>query len=141
MLLTGNYLADPIISILVGLIILRGAYGVIKEGANILLEGVPRKIDYDKLKNDILKTPGVVRLHDLHVWTLSSSKILLTVHIIVDSTESHVGGSILAELKKLLSDKYGIGHSTIQFECECCENPAKSICVISDSGDGQVHFK
>jgi cobalt-zinc-cadmium efflux system protein len=133
MLFTGNYLADPIISVLVGLIILRGAYGVIKEGANILLEGVPSRINLDDLKRGILDTPGVIDFHDLHVWTLSSSQILLTVHITVESTEPHVGGGVLDNLKSMLESKYGIKHSTIQLECACCEDPSGSECVITDA--------
>jgi cobalt-zinc-cadmium efflux system protein len=135
MMLTGNYLADPIISVLVGLIILRGAYSVIKEGGNILLEAVPSRIDLDELKQDILNTPGVRGLHDLHVWTLSSSRIILTVHIMIGSTEPHVGGGVLDRLKGMFKSKYGIGHSTIQFECDCCEDPSESVCVITDSKD------
>ncbi|MCP4583304.1 MAG: cation transporter [candidate division Zixibacteria bacterium] len=133
MLFTGNYIADPVISIIVGLIILRGAYGVIREGASILFESVPYGIDYDGLKKDILATSGVLEIHDLHVWTLSSSNIMLTVHVHVGSTESHVGNEILRTLRKLLKEKYNINHTTIQLECDCCETPSESVCVISQS--------
>ena len=135
MMITGNYLADPIISIAVGLIILRGAYGVIKEGTNILLESVPARIDYKALKNDILNTEGVKGLHDLHVWTLSSSKVLLSVHVYIDSTESHIGSEILKRLNVMLRSKYNIRHSTIQFECNCCQEPSENTCVVGDWRD------
>lgn len=135
MLVTGNYIADPIISVVVGLIILRGAYLVIKEGANILFESVPTKIDYEALKADILKTEGILGLHDLHIWTLSSSNVMLSVHVTIDSIESHVGSEILIRLKAMLSEKYGIRHSTIQFECGCCQDPSDNVCVIGDAND------
>jgi len=139
MLFTGNYIADPIISVIVGLIILRGAYGVIREGASILFESVPYGIDYDSLEKDLLATSGVLKIHDLHIWTLSSSNIMLTVHVHVDSTESHVGNQILRELKQVFRDKYNIHHTTIQLECDCCEDPSESVCVISRTKDKIVN--
>jgi len=135
MLFTGNYIADPVISIVVGLIILRGAYGVMREGASILFESVPYGVNYDGLKKDILATPGVLKIHDLHIWTLSSSNIMLTVHVHVGSTESHVGNQILRSLKEVFREKYNINHTTIQLECDCCESPSESVCVISQTDD------
>ncbi len=135
MLFTGNYIADPIISVIVGLIILRGAYGVIREGASILFESVPYSINYDRLKRDILNTQGVLNIHDLHVWTLSSDKLMLTVHVLIDSNEPHVGNRILRSLKALLEEKYNIFHSTIQLECRCCEQPSESVCAITEPLD------
>ena len=133
MLFTGNYIADPVISIVVGLIILRGAYGVIKEGANILLESVPSNIDYDKLRQDILQTSGVIDIHDLHVWMLSSSNIILTMHVLLDGKTPHVGKEVLESLQKMLNEKYGINHTTIQLECEFYECPSGEVCVIDVS--------
>lgn len=130
MLFTGNYIADPIISVVVGLIILRGAYRVVKEGINILLEGVPSRIDYERLNQDILQTQGVLRIHDLHIWTLSSSNIMLSVHVLVDAKAPHVGNELLKRLKNMLREKYDIHHATIQFECDCCEDPTQSVCII-----------
>jgi len=132
MLLTGNFIADPIISVVVALIILRGAYGVIKEAANILLEGVPSKIDYNKLQQDILDTPGVIKVHDLHVWTLSSSNTMLTVHVLLDGNTPHVGGEVLEKLERMLGEKYGIDHTTIQLECECHECPQEDECSVNN---------
>lgn len=138
MLITGNYIADPVISVAVAFIILRGAFGVVKEGTDILLESVPSHIDYESLRNDILQTPGVRDLHDLHVWTLSSSNVLLTVHIDIDSTEPHVGSEILARLKTMLAEEYDITHSTVQFECNCCSGDKRQACVIqAEDGDSK----
>ncbi len=133
MLFTGSYIADPIISLLVGLIILRGAYGIIKEGTNILFEGVPSEIDYKEVERDILLTPGVIKMHDLHVWTLSSSNIILTVHVQLDGKTPHVGREVLENLRKTLSEKHGINHCTIQLECECYECPSEEQCIIDHS--------
>ncbi|UCE66528.1 MAG: cation transporter [Candidatus Zixiibacteriota bacterium] len=122
MLFTGNYIADPLISFLVGVIILIGAVGVLREGVNILLEGVPQNIDYDELKKDIEFLADVKSIHDLHIWAISSSRFSLSAHILVSSQSTHSSQEILRETQKLLSDKYGISHVTLQFECECCPN-------------------
>jgi cobalt-zinc-cadmium efflux system protein len=132
MIFTGNYIVDPIISALVGLIILKGAYGVIREGTNIILEGVPPRINYQTLSEDILGIAGVQRIHDLHVWMLSSSNIMLSVHVHIDGEAPHAGKDIMSELKSMFSKKYNIFHSTIQFECACCENPDESICLMEN---------
>lgn len=132
MMFTGNYIVDPIISALIGLIILKGAYEVVREGINIILEGVPAGIDYQALSDDILAVPGVQRIHDLHVWMLSSANVMLSVHVHVAGESPHAGREIMTSIKKMLSDKYGIYHSTIQFECACCEDPNESICLMDE---------
>ena len=120
MLFTGNYIADPLISFLVGIIILIGAVGVLKEGVNILLEGVPQNIDYDELKKDLEILDDVKSIHDLHIWAISSSRLSLSAHISVSSQSTHSSQEILRRTRKLLLDKYGISHVTLQFECDCC---------------------
>lgn len=120
MLLTGNYIADPLISFLVGIIILMGAIGVLKEGVNILLEGVPGNIDYEVLKKDIESLDNVNSIHDLHIWAISSSRISLSAHITASSQSTHSSREIMQAIRGLLSDKYGISHVTLQVECECC---------------------
>jgi cobalt-zinc-cadmium efflux system protein len=122
MLLTGNYIADPLISFLVGLIILVGAIGVLKEGVNILLEGVPQNIDYDRIKNDIESLEDVRSIHDLHIWAISSSRLSLSAHLTATSRSTHSSQELLSETKKLLSEKYGISHVTLQIECDCCQD-------------------
>jgi cobalt-zinc-cadmium efflux system protein len=137
MIFTGNYIVDPIISVLIGLIILKGAFEVVREGINIILEGVPARINYESLASDILAVPGVQRIHDLHVWMLSSANIILSVHVHIDGESPHAGREIMYSLKKMLSEKYKIVHSTIQFECACCEDAGESICMIQDRHDAR----
>jgi cobalt-zinc-cadmium efflux system protein len=120
MLVTGNYMADPIISFFVGLIILMGAFGVLREGASILLESVPRTVDYSKLKEDIENIEGVVSIHDLHVWTISSANLALSAHVKITDQSMHSSRKILREANNLLGNEYDIQHATLQLECECC---------------------
>lgn len=118
--ITGNYLADPLISFFVGAIILVGAFNVLKEGANILLEGAPGNIDYDQLKTDIESVDGVVSVHDLHIWTISSSNLVLSAHVRVPDQPTHSTQRILSAITEFLKEKYMIRHATLQIECECC---------------------
>ena len=120
MYLTGNYLADPIISFFVGAIILFGAVGVLKEVINILLEGVPGTIKYDDLKSDMEAIEGVISVHDLHIWTISSSNIVLSAHVRVPDQPTHTAQRILNSVTGLLKRKHKIHHATLQIECECC---------------------
>ena len=120
MYLTGNYLADPIISFFVGAIILFGAVGVLREGINILLEGVPGTVKYDDLKADMETIDGVISVHDLHIWTISSSNVVLSAHVRVPDQRTHTAQRILNSVTGLLKKKYKIRHATLQIECECC---------------------
>lgn len=120
MLLTGNFLADPIISFFVGAIILFGAINVLREGINILLEGVPTNIDYGLLKADIESIDGVISVHDLHVWTISTSNVVLSAHVRVPDQRTHASQLMLRKITDLLRSKYRIHHATVQIECECC---------------------
>lgn len=122
MLFTGNYLADPIISFFVGTIILFGAIGVLVDGANILLEGVPRSINYERLKNDIEKVEGIVSVHDLHIWSISSANLALSAHVTIANQSTHSSQQILQATCDLLRDDYKIFHTTIQIECDCCSD-------------------
>ena len=120
MLFSGNFIVDPLISFLVGLLILFGAAGILREGINILLEGVPRSINYQQLKKDMEEVDGAISVHDLHIWTISSSRLALSAHIIVPAQSTHAGQEIMQAIKILLRDKYNINHTTLQIECECC---------------------
>jgi cobalt-zinc-cadmium efflux system protein len=117
---TGNYLADPIISFFVGAIILFGAIEVLREGTHILLEGVPRSVNYNKLKIDMEKIEGIISVHDLHIWTISSANLALSAHITIADQSTHSAQQILVSAGELLRYKYNILHTTLQIECDCC---------------------
>lgn len=109
--LTGWYPIDPILSILFTLLILGNAWGMIKESVLILMDGVPKGLDYDAIKADLENLSGVEEVHDLHLWSLSNNDFLLSVHMV-----SKEEGDLLNRAHQLLHDKYKITHSTIQIE-------------------------
>ncbi len=80
------YIADPIISVVVALLILKSAWGVTKHSIHILMEGTPVAIELEKVKQAIKGVKGVRDLHDLHIWTITSGLDALSVHVMIDKT-------------------------------------------------------
>jgi len=113
---TGWTYVDPILSMLIGLMIIWSSIGVLKEATMIFLEAVPRGIDYDKVKATIKAHPKINDVHDLHIWSLSSTNIMLSCHICLDKTDYENSPNIIREISTALNDKFGIEHSTMQPE-------------------------
>ncbi|MBT2571371.1 cation diffusion facilitator family transporter [Planococcus sp. ISL-110] len=107
-------LADPLISVIVALLILRSAWGILQNSLHILMEGTPRTVDAQEVKTLLLEIDGVLDVHDLHVWTITSGLDLFTCHIDVkiDVDEQLV----LQQALELIHNNYGIEHITIQVE-------------------------
>lgn len=112
--LTGWTPIDPLLSLLVAGLILMSAWHLLSEAMQVLLEGVPRNIDIEVVGRDLAAIQGVVSVHDLHVWTLSSGKIALSAHIDLRRLEDWPG--ILLKSRQLLAERHGIGHVTLQPE-------------------------
>lgn len=106
--------ADAVGSALISVIIVIGAWRLIMESVNVLLEGTPSHIDISDVESTILETNGVDGVHDLHVWTISSGKEALSVHIGHTDDVSH--SELLTAVRTKLHDKFGIDHLTIQME-------------------------
>jgi cobalt-zinc-cadmium efflux system protein len=117
---TGWYMIDSLISIFIGLLILRGAYGLVKESIDIFLEATPKEIDMDKMVGDLLRIEGVKDVHHLHLWTITSGIYAMSAHVLIDDLLISKSNRILDEIERLLQDKYSMEHTTIQFESESC---------------------
>src|SRR3989441_1929801 len=125
-LLTGWTLADPLLSVAIAVLIAVGAWRIIRETTDILLEGVPRDISLSALVTDMKGIKGVQDVHDLHVWSIASGMYALSCHTLIDDLPPSGSSPILQSLSTMLEEKYHIGHTTIQFECNnhkgaCCE--------------------
>jgi cobalt-zinc-cadmium efflux system protein len=121
-LLTGWSLLDPIITILIVVLILRGAVGLVVEASNILLETVPKHLNVSQVASEVKNIRGVKDIHDLHVWTITSGVYALSCHLLIEDRMVSNSAEIVAEVNQTLSQKFGIGHSTLQLECEECQN-------------------
>jgi len=130
-MLTGWTLADPILSILLSLLILVGAWRLMRESTDILLEAVPRHVSMPEVQRRMLAIPGVKAVHDLHVWTVTSGMVAMSGHAVVPDLGNHprVLESIRSEMAEL-----GIGHVTIQLETgekRCAEGTAETAAGVS----------
>ena len=112
---TGWTLIDPIMSILLSVLILGGAWQLLKESTEILLEAAPPHVPMNEVRGRLLAVAGVQDVHDLHVWTVTSGVVAMSGHVVVPDLTSHP-----AALKRLLSEleDLGIQHSTLQLEVE-----------------------
>ncbi|MDY6911250.1 MAG: cation diffusion facilitator family transporter [Chloroflexota bacterium] len=121
-LVTGWHVADPIISIIIGILILRGAIGLVLESSSILLEAVPRHLDVSRMTNEMKIIDGLRDVHDVHVWTITSGVYALSAHLLIEDQMVSRSNQIIEEVNHLLRHEFGIGHSTLQLECQECEN-------------------
>ncbi len=125
-LLTGWTLVDPLLSVAIAVLIALGAWSILRETTDILLESVPRDVSLSNLVDDMKKVEGVKDVHDLHVWCIASGMYALSCHTLINDLPPSGSSPILQSLTSMLSEKYHIGHATIQFECSdhraaCCE--------------------
>ncbi len=104
---------DPVVSIVVAAIIFWQTWGLLKETIEMSLNAVPRGIDFDEVTKALAALPGVSKLHDLHIWPMSTTETVLTAHLVMAQP---TGETFLADAQKMLHDKFGIGHTTIQIE-------------------------
>jgi len=120
-LLTGWLYIDPILSLGIAALIAFGAWRIVRETVNLLLEGTPPDIDLSAVADEIEASDQVVSFHDLHVWALSSADIALSVHVVVEDTPLADAEHIVRHLEQRLCGRFNIGHTTIQVEsCHPC---------------------
>ncbi|RTL35696.1 MAG: cation transporter [Candidatus Melainabacteria bacterium] len=118
------YLADPIISGIIGLAILPRTWLLLSECINILMEGTPGHIDLSSLREAITAVPGVQGIHDMHVWTITSGLDAMSGHIIIDSTAP--AEEVLTNVTKILNEDFDLHHTTIQVEQLACKGTGES---------------
>jgi cobalt-zinc-cadmium efflux system protein len=119
---TNFIFVDSLIGILIAGLVLKGAIGLILDSSEILLESTPKDIVIETLEQEIKKIPEVNGVHDVHIWSISSNKRALSAHILVNNISVAKSQQILCEIKKVLSEKFNINHTTLEVECVNCEN-------------------
>lgn len=118
---TGWHRVDPILSILIGLLIIWSAWDIIKESLNVLLEGLPRGLQLSSVIEALRHVDGVVDVHDLHIWTLGSAAHALSCHVQIADMPPSESESILRRINEVLCG-FHIHHTTVQFEHSKCES-------------------
>jgi cobalt-zinc-cadmium efflux system protein len=120
-LLTHWLWLDPIISIVISLLIIFGTWGLFKDSLHLAIDGVPSNIDERAIQSYLAECPGVMQIHDLHIWSLSTSETALTAHLVIPS--GHPGDSFLATTCKELHDHFQVQHATLQIEVGDVNHP------------------
>jgi len=134
---TGWLQADPIVSIILSLLILIGAWRLVRDSTDILLDSVPRHLSMREVQRRMLGVPGVTGVHDLHVWTVVSGVVAMSGHAIVPDLDAHPG--VLEGIRTELAD-LGIAHVTIQLELtDECEEVREVAAVSGGSHLGHRH--
>ena len=132
-LLTGWTLADPIVSVVLSLLILAGAFRLVRESAEILMEAVPRHISIPEVERRMQSVPGVCAVHDLHVWTVANGIVAMSGHAVVPELGLHP--NVLGGIKDSLAE-LGIRHVTVQLESG---EPCDEVAVAGDQAHADSH--
>jgi cobalt-zinc-cadmium efflux system protein len=131
---TGANWLDPVVSVLIGCLIVYTAWGILRETVEILLESTPRDVDMSAMVNDMMSIEGVLGVHDLHVWSLTRQLRTMSAHLLTEDAPISAGTRIQDQVSRLVGDKYNISHATLQLEA-ARDDPDALYCDI----EGVVH--
>ena len=120
---TGSYWIDPVVSLLISAVIIWGTWDLLRESTNLALQAVPRNIETEKVERYLAQLPGVAKVHDLHIWAMSTTETALTVHLV--KPDGNIDDQLLARVCDDLQHDFQIGHVTIQLECGSEAHPCK----------------
>lgn len=118
---TGESVVDPILSVLIGMMLLYGAARLVFGSARILLEFAPKHVDADTLKDVMMQIEGVKGVHDIHIWSICSNIHAMSAHVLVDRIHVAQTEILVSKISQIVKDKFRILHTTLQFECAECE--------------------
>ncbi|MCE5295777.1 MAG: cation diffusion facilitator family transporter [Euryarchaeota archaeon] len=114
-------IADPVISAVIGLVIMYSAVGIVKDSMSVLLEFAPGHVKAEEVRDALLKVEGVIEVHDIHMWTLSSGIHAISAHVVVEDRPISACSCVLRECEEVLRHRFDFSHVTIQLEATACE--------------------
>ncbi|MCL6551832.1 MAG: cation diffusion facilitator family transporter [Firmicutes bacterium] len=130
---TGWQRIDPILSALIAALIVWTAWGIVRESLNVLLEGLPKGMDFQSVIQAMREVEGVLGVHDLHIWSLGSNFHALSCHVLIEDMPPSESDAILRRLNKMLAERFHIEHTTVQFEHVNCPIYENGCCVQPES--------
>lgn len=121
---THLYWIDSVVSLIIGVVILKGTWSLLKDSLRLEMDGVPKAMDLDEIKNELMKGKGVIDVHHMHVWALSTTENALTAHLVIDKAHLPTFNAIKSDLRHRL-EHLDINHSTFEPELvdEDCKQP------------------
>ncbi len=132
---TGSTIFDPLISVLIGALILWSSWAILRETVNLLLEGTPRGIDPDAVATALAAHEGVFGVHHLHIWALGPSRSALSCHLLLGDVSLRSANEVLGAVNDMLESRFEIVHTTIQLE-HACEDASEG-CEGIETGNGE----
>jgi cobalt-zinc-cadmium efflux system protein len=132
-LVTGKFFVDPLISVLISLIILYAAWSILREGVRVILEATPGDVNVLEMIDTLKKIPGVIDIHDVHVWSISPELRAMNGHVLIADISTSEGEAIRGEIEKVVREQYHIGHTTLQMECQKCESSGDAFCKLEEA--------
>ena len=133
----GTYWLDPAVSIAIGLLIGYHAVKLLRDTTDVLLESSPAGLDPQSVVAAIAAVDGVESVHDLHAWSLSSDVHALSAHVVIDGHPSLEEAQVVSErVKTMIATTFGIGHATLELECEACHDEGEDPCRVMELGLG-----
>ncbi len=129
---TGWTWIDPALSIAIAALIVWSAWGIVSDSLNILLEALPRGMALSSVKDELRMVDGVIDIHDLHVWSLGSRSRALCCHVLIEDVPPSASQAILHRIQTMLAERFGIHHSTLQFEHLNC-SPGDDVCAAHEA--------
>ena len=117
---TGANWLDPLVSVLIGGLILYNAWDILRDAVDILLEAKPRDIDSTRLIEDVLGINGVLGVHDLHIWSITQNLRTMSAHVLTEDLSISDGAGIQRQINEIVYHRYNISHATLQLECVDC---------------------
>ena len=137
---TGWMQLDPVLSVVIGIMVVWSAWDIVRESLNILLEGLPRGIKLKEVAKGMRGIEGVLDVHDLHIWSLGSSTHALSCHVLIEDVPPSASDAILRRLNGMLADRFHIAHTTVQFEHVSCAI-SETGCAIPVPDHGHEHHQ
>lgn len=117
------YWIDPSLTVLIGLYIIKESYEILKESANILMQGTPETVDIDEIAEELEKMAAIKNIHHIHIWALDEHTLFFEAHVNLknDILVSELS-DVYKKLEQILKGRFGVTHLTIQFEYNCCDD-------------------
>jgi cobalt-zinc-cadmium efflux system protein len=125
-LFTGWHWIDPVVSLLISAVIVWGTWDLLRESVNLAVQAVPKEIEPEQVERYLAQLPGISKVHDLHIWAMSTTETALTAHLV--KPDGQLDDPLLDRIQHELHDRFGIEHMTVQLECgnadhSCSQEP------------------
>ncbi|HYR02874.1 MAG TPA: cation transporter, partial [Syntrophobacteria bacterium] len=117
---------DPFVSLMIAAVILLGTWGLLRDAVNLALHAVPEGIDPERVRSYLCGLPGVMAVHDLHIWAMSTTETALTAHLVKPDPAND--DAVISQATKELQERFGIEHTTLQWERQNPTSPCGTCC-------------